>query len=96
MIEVDEDGNVTVNGEKVDYNINTDNNNDSYNNGDVSIKIEVDEEGNLVLSEFTTSNTSFWAVLGSDIYLPTSVEIDGVTYPIIGVSEPLDISLTNS
>ena len=96
VIEVDEDGNVTVNGEKVDYNINTDNNNDSYNNGDVSIKIEVDEEGNLVLSEFTTSNTSFWAILGSDIYLPTSIEIDGATYPITGVSEPLDISLTNS
>jgi len=47
-----------------------------------------------VLNEFTTSNQQF-ALLGSTIYLPTAVEIDGQTYPVTGISQPLNIDVTD-
>ncbi len=94
-IEIDDNGNVTINGETVEAEIDTDGQ-DTYDNGDVSIKVGVDEDGNLVLTEFTTSNSSFWAVFGSDIYLPTAITIDGASYPITGISEALDIELTSA
>lgn len=66
---------------------------DTYDNGDVHMTVAVDEDGNLVLTEFTATNTNYWAVIGtSEIYLPTAVTVGGETYPITGISEPLDIS----
>lgn len=91
VIEIDEDGNVTINGETAGVTVNSEG--DSYSNGDVTIKVEVDEDGNLVLSEFNATSTSLWALLGNTIYLPTSATIDGVTYPITGISQPLDIDV---
>ena len=93
IIEVDEDGNVMINGEPADVIVDSQGH-DTYNYGDVTIKIEQDENGNLVLTEFTTSNESF-ALLGSTIYLPTAIEIDGQTYPVTGIAEPLDIHVSN-
>jgi len=92
VILVDKDGNVTVDDEPSDIVVDSDG--ESYNYGDVEIKIEQDEEGNLILTEFTTTNTSF-AILGSIIYLPTSVNIDGEIYPVTGVAAPLDINISD-
>ena len=92
VIIVDEDGNVTIDGEPADVIVDSDG--ESYNYGDVEIKIEADENGKLVLTEFTTTNTSF-ALLGSTIYLPTSVKINGETYPVTGIAEPLDINVSD-
>lgn len=89
IITVDEDGKVYIDGEEAQAEVNADG--DTYNNGNVEIKIEVDDEGNFVLTEFTTHTTSLWALIGNNVYLPTSVEIDGETYPITGIAQPLDI-----
>lgn len=92
VIEVAPDGTVTIDGQTAEVVVNSEG--ESYNYGDVTIKIEADENGNFVLTEFTTSNESF-ALFGSTIYLPTSVEIDGEVYPVTGISEPLDIDLSD-
>lgn len=89
IITVDENGKVYIDGEEAQAEVNADG--DTYNNGDVEIKIEVDENGNLVLTEFTTTTTSLWALIGNNVYLPNSVEIDGETYPVTGIAQPLDI-----
>lgn len=58
VIIVDTDGTITIDGEEVEATIDSAGN-DTYNYGDVTIKIETDADGNLVLSEFTTSNEQF-------------------------------------
>lgn len=46
----------------------------------------------MVLTEFTTTTNSLWALFGNTIYLPTSVLIAETAYPVTGVAQPLDIS----
>ncbi len=97
VIEIDNNGNITIDGEEVEGEISTSGDNDTYSNGDVTIEVGVDDEGNVVLTEFKTSNTnSFYAIFGSSVYLPTAITIDGVDYPITGISEPLSISLNST
>ena len=93
IIEVDEDGNVYINGEKIDdAQVSTEGGVDTFTAGDVTIKFEVDEDGNVVLSEFTTSPNIWGALVGNDFYLPKGILIDGVEHPVTGVSEPLQLN----
>ena len=97
IIEIDEDGNITIDGELVEAEYTTTGNNDTYSNGDVTITIGTNDEGELVLTEFKTSNTNaIFAIFGSSVYLPTSVIIDDVEYPITGIEEPLNINLNSA
>lgn len=93
LIVVDESGQVIVNDEVVEGEIVTVNGNDTYDRGDVSITIEPNENGDLVLTEFTTSNSGALAFFGSTVYLPTALSVNGVEYPIIGIDQPLSIDL---
>ena len=93
IIVVDSNGNIVVDGEIIEGETITEGNQQAYNHGDVLITVVVDDEGNLVLSEFTTTTTSIFAIFGNTIYLPTGFNIDGEIYPIVGVSEPLNINI---
>ncbi len=101
-IEIDNSGNIVIHNsdgttETVEGAINIENGTDSYNNGDVSIKVGVDEEGNLVLTEFTTTTNGLSAIFGGDgtVYLPTSITVNGEVYPVTGISEPLSINVSS-
>lgn len=98
VIVISDDGTITVDGQVVDnFELENPGDNESFNNGTVDIKVEMNEEGDLVLTEFTTTSTSTWSALfsGNTVYLPSGINIDGTTYPITGVEEPLDINVAS-
>ena len=96
IVIVGTDGTVLVNDEVVEAQVVTYNDNSLYNRGEVSLTIETNEDGELVLTEFTTTNSSWTAFFGSEVYLPTSLNIDGTIYPIVGIDQPLQIDLGSS
>ena len=98
VIVVDDDGVMTIDGEVVESGeLENPGDNKSFDNGTVNISVELNDDGELVLTEFTTTPTSTISALfyGSVIYLPSGVSVDGTTYPITGIDQPLNISVSS-
>ena len=85
---IDEEGNETP----VEVTVNNDGS-VNYADEDISVTITQDDEGNLVVTEFTAETGGFVTFFtGSSVYLPTSITIGDNTYPVTGIAEPLSIS----
>lgn len=96
VIVISSDGTVLVNDEVAEATVVNYESHDSYSRGEVSITVETNADGELVLTEFTTTNASWTAFFGSEVYLPTALQIGDEIYPIIGIDQPLQIDLGSS
>lgn len=93
-IDIASDGTVSIDGEVIeDADIEYPGGAPETGGGQVSMKIGVDEEGNLVVSEYSATN------IGSELFnytqnltFPQSISIDGNEYKILGISEPITLS----
>lgn len=92
-IDIASDGTVSIDGEVIeDADVDYSGGTIDTKGGTVTMKIGVDDDGNLVISEYSAQNIGS-ALFGTNpvLIFPSAVEIDGVSYPIQGLSEPVTI-----
>ncbi|MBR0439906.1 MAG: hypothetical protein IJK27_04065 [Bacilli bacterium] len=93
-IEVDEDGNVSIDGQIVENAEITYPEAQDLHGGDVTMSIGVDEDGDLAVTKYAASNIAGnWFSSNATVNLPASVSINGTKYPILGLSEPLSMEV---
>lgn len=93
-IEVDENGNVTINGQTVENAEITYPEAQELRGGEVTMDIGVDENGDLAVTEYAASNVaSNWFTSNATVNLPKSVSINGTEYPVLGLSKPLSMEV---
>lgn len=103
-IHIDGDGNVTITDEEgnpvpaeaeVTY---PDGTTINPNGGTVNIDIGTNENGDLVVTDFsaTNLNSSGWFATESAISFPESIVINGNEYPVVAISTPVTIQTNNS
>ena len=94
IIKVDEDGNVSIDGQAVENAEITYPKGQDLNGGEVTMDIGVDENGDLAVTEYAASNiASDWFTSNATVNLPESVSINGTEYPILGLSQPLSMEV---
>lgn len=93
-IAVDENGNVTIDGQPVENAEVNYPGNPSLQGGEVTMTIGVDENGDLAVTGYIANDiaSNFWAT-NAELDLPASVSINGTNYPILGLSEPISIDI---
>lgn len=93
-IEIDDNGNATdENGNTIEAEPITINNEQLYDDGNVSLKFKLISDDKAILTEFNTTYIGTqWYYAGSNIYLPVSVSVAGNTYQVIGIDGPLNIN----
>ena len=93
-IEVDENGNVSIDGETIEDAEITYPQNQNLGGGEVTMNIGVDENGNLAVTEYAASNIAgSWFSTNATVNLPESVSINGTEYQILGLSQPLSMEV---
>ena len=95
-IDIASDGTVTIDGEVIeDADIEYPGGTPNTNGGTVNMKIGVDDDGNLVVTEYSAekigSDHTWYGGSNSTVTLPASIDINGVTYSILGLSEPISL-----
>lgn len=92
-IDIASDGTVSIDGEVIeDADVDYSDGTPKTSGGTVDMKIGVDEDGNLVVSEYSAQDIgSSWFGSESTLTFPSAVEIDGVSYAIMGISKPVTI-----
>lgn len=94
VIEVDEDGNIKINGKTVEDAEISYSSGQDLKGGDVTMKIGVDENGELVVNEYAATNIASNLFTSSGtVNLPESVVYNGENYPIISLSEPITLDV---
>lgn len=95
-IEISNNGTVTINGETVEAEISYPDGNPSTGGGTVSMEIGV-VDGELAVTEYAANNiANNWFSRSATLSFPASIEIDGVTYPILGLSEPVTLDISGT
>ena len=104
-IHIDSDGNVTITDEEgnpvpaeteVTY---PDGTNVETNGGTVNIDIGTNENGDLVVTDYSAvdiNGESSWGSNNSEVSFPESIVINGTEYPVVAVSTPVTISASNA
>ena len=104
-IHIDSDGNVTITDEEgnpvpaeteVTY---PDGTNIETNGGTVNIDIGTNENGDLVVTDYSAvdiNGESSWGSNNSEVSFPESIVINGTEYPVVAVSTPVTISASNA
>ena len=93
-IKVDENGNVSIDGQTIENAKITYPKDQDLNGGEVTMNIGVDENGDLAVTEYAASNIAGnWFTTNAIVNLPESVSINGTEYPILGLSQPLSMEV---
>ena len=93
-IEVDEDGNVSIDGKTIENAEIKYPKDQDLKGGEVTMNIGVDENGDLAVTEYAASNIAgSWFTSNATVNLPKSVSINGTEYPILGLSKPLSMEV---
>ena len=100
-IDIASDGTVTIDGEVIeDASVEYPGGNPNTNGGTVTMKIGVDDDGNLVVTEYSAekigSSHSIVGGTNSTVTLPASIEINGNSYQIIALSEPITLDASEA
>lgn len=102
VITVDDDGNITIDGQPVPDGEVTypGGQTPNANGGSINYEVGVDDDGNLVVTEYDASGLNSNYVLFGDsnsvVSLPGSVIINGESYPIVKLSQPIDLDVTKN
>ncbi len=93
-IKVDENGNVSINGEVIENAEVSYPEEQVLHGGEVTMNIGLDENGDLAVTKYAASNiASNWFSTNATVNLPEIVSIDGTDYPILGLSQPLSMEV---